>query len=133
MHPGNRDNNLQRSINVTPLIDVLLVLLIIFMVIQPQREQKLAVRAPQEPKADSTPPPETLMLTVDEDWRLALNTRPVQAEDLRTLLSTLMEERPADARVLLIKAPSRSSYNSIVWLIDVAKGSGAATIGLIAD
>ncbi|HLG15510.1 MAG TPA: biopolymer transporter ExbD [Blastocatellia bacterium] len=66
------------TINVTPLIDVLLVLLIIFMVIQPHNEMKLEVRAPQpQTQPPQPPPPEMLMLTVTGDFQLALNTTPV--------------------------------------------------------
>jgi biopolymer transport protein ExbD len=121
------------SINVTPLIDVLLVLLIIFMVIQPQREEKLPVRAPQPPQVDEPPAQETLMLTVTENMELSLNTRPVEIQDLLPMLSNLMEQRPVDYRTLLIKAPARVSYGSVVLLIDLAKGSGVGTVGLVSD
>jgi biopolymer transport protein ExbD len=123
------------SINVTPLIDVLLVLLIIFMVIQPQREEKLPVRAPQPPQIDNPPPPspETLMLTVTENMELSLNTRPIEIQTLLPTLSNLMEQRPVDSRTLLIKAPPRVSYGSVVLLIGLAKGSGVGTVGLVSD
>jgi biopolymer transport protein TolR len=121
------------SINVTPLIDVLLVLLIIFMVIQPQREQKLPVRAPREPAPNSEPAPETLMLTVSAEWRLALNRKAIELQELVPLLTNLMSQRPPEARTLLIKGPSHSSYKSVVSLIDLAKGAGVTTIGLISD
>lgn len=118
------------SINVTPLIDVLLVLLIIFMVLAPRREQKLPVQAPA---ADTGAPasPETLMLTVADDMQLALNTTPVTLEDLPALLSDLMEQRPVESRMLLIKAPPNIPYDPIVSLIDRAKGAGVVTVGLI--
>jgi biopolymer transport protein ExbD len=121
------------SINVTPLIDVLLVLLIIFMVIQPQREEKLPVRAPQPPQVDMPPSPETLMLAVTENMELSLNSRPVEIRNLLPTLSNLMEQRPVDSRTLLIKAPPRASYGSVVLLIDLAKGSGVGTVGLVSD
>ena len=121
------------SINVTPLIDVLLVLLIIFMVIQPQKEAKLAVKAPERTTVDPPPSPETLMLTVSGDLRLELNSRPVEAETLLPLLANLMEQRPVDSRTLFIRAPSGLAYGPIVLLIDIAKGSGVITVGLIQD
>jgi biopolymer transport protein ExbD len=119
-------------INVTPLIDVLLVLLIIFMVIQPQREAKLQVEAPEPAKESGPPPPEMLMLTVSADWELTLNTKPITLEDLLPKLARLMEQRTVDARSLFIKAPAGVSYESVVLLIDLAKGAGVVTVGLLA-
>lgn len=121
------------SINVTPLIDVLLVLLIMFMVIQPHNEMKLPVRAPQ-PQTDPppAPSPDMLMLTVASDFQLALNTTPVTIEELLPLLSSLMEQRPTELRTLFIKAPAGMRYESVVLLIDLAKGSGVVTVGLVA-
>lgn len=121
------------SINVTPLIDVLLVLLIIFMVIQPQKEAKLPVKGPERTAVDPPPSPETLMLTVSGDMRLELNSKPVEAESLLPLLANLMEQRPVDSRTLFIKAPPGLAYGPVVLLIDLAKGSGVITVGLIQD
>lgn len=120
------------SINVTPLVDVLLVLLIIFFIIQPQREEKLPVRTPQ-PAPETEPAPETLMLTLTPDFKLALNSQPVKLDELKGLLSDLMDERPVDARVLFIKAPNREAYESVVFLVDIARGAGVITVGLLSD
>jgi biopolymer transport protein ExbD len=119
------------AINVTPLIDVLLVLLIIFMVIQPQKEAKLPVRAPEPAPAIVDPSPDTLMLTVSGDLQLALNSKIVEVGDLLPLLADLMEQRPADARTLFIRAPKGLAYGPVVLLIDLARGAGVVTIGLV--
>ena len=119
-------------INVTPLIDVLLVLLIIFMVIQPHHESKLPVTAPA-PLIDGPPLPETLMLTVASDMRLELNSRRVELNELLALLGNLMEQRSGDARTLFIKAPPALAYGPVVLLIDLAKGAGVVTVGLVED
>lgn len=121
------------SINVTPLVDVLLVLLIIFFVIQPQREEKLPVRAPQPALENSDPAPDTLMLTVTDEFQLALNSQPVGLSELKSVLDDLMNERPVDARTLFIKAPERVDYESVVMLVDIARGAGVITIGLLSD
>jgi biopolymer transport protein ExbD len=120
-------------INVTPLIDVLLVLLIIFMVIQPHNEAKLPVLAPEESKTNAPAPPETLMLTVSADMRLELNSQTVEVETLLPLLANLMEQRPADARTLFIRAPASNTYGPVVLLIDLAKGAGVINVGLIKE
>jgi biopolymer transport protein ExbD len=116
---------------VTPLIDVLLVLLIIFMVIQPQREAELPVKAPEPSVEPVTASPDTLMLTVSGDLQLALNSKTIEVGDLLALLSDLMEQRPADSRTLFIRAPKDLAYGPVVLLIDLAKGAGVVTIGLV--
>jgi biopolymer transport protein ExbD len=121
------------NINVTPLIDVLLVLLIIFMVISPRREAQLPVKAPQQADTGAKPIPEMLMLTVSGEFQLALNSKPINHLELGMVLKDLMEQREADGRVLFIKAPNIVPYESVISLVDVAKGSGVMTVGLLAD
>ena len=118
------------AINVTPLIDVLLVLLIIFMVIQPHNEAKLPVKAPA-PLVDAPPMPETLMLTVSSEMKLELNSKPVDVPELLALLGSVMERRAVEDRALFIKAPSLLDYGAVVLLIDLAKGAGVVTVGLV--
>lgn len=120
-------------INVTPLIDVLLVLLIIFMVIQPHKEAKLPVKAPERPTGIVEPSPETLILIVAHDMRLELNSKAIEVDELLTLLADLMEHRPLDTRTLFIKAPPMLAYGPVVLLIDLAKGAGVVTVGLVKD
>jgi biopolymer transport protein ExbD len=122
------------NINVTPLIDVLLVLLIIFMVIAPRREAQLPVRAPDKSPAQTDAPPSgMLMLTMSGEMHLALNTRPITEAELPFVLKELMEQRETDDRVLFIKAPQFVPYEAVVSLIDLAKGTGVMTVGLLAD
>jgi len=129
----NRVRSAVPAINVTPLIDVLLVLLIIFMVIQPQREAKLPVKAPEPATPETLPSPETLMLTVSIDMQLELNSKRIDVSELLPFLANLMEQRPIDCRTLIIRAPANLAYGSIAMLIDLAKGSGVVTIGLVED
>ena len=118
------------SINVTPLIDVLLVLLIIFMVISPRHEQKLPVTAPQ-PSPNVPQSTESLMLTMSGELRLELNSKVITAEDLKSVLAALMTQRTVEQRTLLIKAPAQIPYDLVVSLIDCAKGAGVITVGLL--
>ena len=118
------------AINVTPLIDVLLVLLIIFMVISPYKPAQLPVQAPA-PGGDGPPRPETLMLNVSKDFGLELNTKPLSLNDLGVTLSKVMKERTPEFRVLFIKAPREAPYEVVMMLIDQAKGAGALKIGLL--
>lgn len=129
----NRVRSAVPAINVTPLIDTLLVLLIIFIVIQPQKEAKLPVRAPEPATPQTLPSPETLMLTVSIEMQIELNSKRIDVKELLPLLADLMEQRPFDSRMLIINAPAALTYGSIAMLIDLAKGSGVVTIGLVED
>ena len=126
------------NINVTPLIDVLLVLLIIFMVIQPQKEAKFESQIPQKPQETSNvvPPSDLLMVDVKMqggglDQMVELNTKPLTLIELGTTLKDLLEQRPD--KTVFIKAPKDKQYGDIVAIIDVVKGAGAQPIGLQID
>lgn len=109
------------EINVTPLVDVLLVLLIIFMVIAPSRPMKLPVKAAAKATRDTPPDPSTLVLTLSADSQLSLNRTPVTLDQLIVLLIDLMDARPPEHRTLFIMAPPRAEYGSVVRLVDHAK------------
>jgi biopolymer transport protein TolR len=127
------------NINVTPLIDVLLVLLIIFMVIQPQKEAKFESQIPQKPQESQpnvTPPSDMLMVDVKMtgsglDQQIELNSRPMTLQELGTTLKDLLEQRPD--KTVFIKAPKDKQYGDIVAVIDTVKGAGAQPIGLQID
>jgi biopolymer transport protein ExbD len=127
------------NINMTPLIDVLLVLLIIFMVIQPQREAKFESQIPEKPQDNQkdapVPPADLLMVDVKSgvglDQTVELNTRSMSLPELSTTLKDLLEQRPNKA--VFLKAPKDKFYGDIVHVIDVLKGAGAQPIGLQID
>src|SRR5215471_4543567 len=102
--PGSKKLGLAPpNINVTPLIDVLLVLLIIFMVIQPQKEAKFESQIPQKPQdnkdSNVVPPSDLLMVDVKMqgsglDQTVELNSKPLSLVELGTTLKELLEPRP---------------------------------------
>src|SRR2546426_3992023 len=119
------------NINVTPLIDVLLVLLIIFMVIQPQKEAKFESQIPQKPQPQDenkvVPPSDMLMVDVKMsgsglDQQIELNSKPMSLIELSTTLNDLLEQRPD--KTVFIKAPKDKQYGDIVAVIDTVKGAG---------
>jgi biopolymer transport protein ExbD len=145
-------------INVTPLIDVLLVLLIIFMVAAPMKPHRFNAKVPSPPDSRILPPdPRTLVVTVDLDRSLKLNglTDMGTVDDMSKLnqrLVALFEERTKNhvysdrmasrsdlpesqriERTVFLKAPRALPYGDIVRLIDGIKGSGAEPIGLQLD
>lgn len=122
------------SINVTPLIDVLLVLIIIFMVVAPSKPSKFETKIPQKPQnvqPDQQPPDDLLMVTVESNSGLELNSQKMTPEELAKRLTSELENRPD--KTVFIKAPKGVNYGSIIGVIDLVKGSGAEPIGLQID
>lgn len=124
------------DINVTPLIDVLLVLLIIFMVITPIESRKFDTKIPEKP--DSTqeelaPSPTLLVVNIDKDFKLSLNSQTMNLLELSNSLKQILSERASDQRTLFIKAPRHISYAFVANVIDSIKGAGASPIGLQID
>lgn len=147
------------NINVTPLIDVLLVMLIIFMVAAPLKPSRFLANVPSQPERDIKvdPNPHTLVVTIREDRTLMLNRTAemgsvYDTSKLSLTLSELFKERlqnhvyryelrdrvdlPDSLRVektVFIKAPRALPYSDVVRVLDSLKGAGANPIGLQID
>ena len=127
-------NSTEPNINVTPLIDVLLVLIIIFMVVAPSKPSKFETKIPQKPQNEAqnvTPPDDLLMVTVEPNRSLKLNSLEMTHDELGKRLTSELENRPD--KTVFIKAPQKVHYGDIVKVIDVVKGAGAEPIGLQVD
>jgi len=133
MRSGYQRPRSRAAINITPYIDILLVLLIIFMVIQPTTQFQLPARAPAKPtKVEGRPvstPPNLIVVAVDEQFQLSINSQPVAFPDLGARLFDILSAR-AD-RTIYIKGPADLPFGDVVRIIDIAKGAGAGNIGLI--
>jgi biopolymer transport protein ExbD len=148
------------NINVTPLIDVLLVLLIIFMVVTPLKPSRFKAQIPQPPPLNEDQPPKandlTLVVTIEKDLHLKLNQTDMgSVEDTGKLsaeLSRIIQKRgenhayreamkdridlPEEMRIektVYIKAPRSVGYGAVAKVIDGVKGAGADPIGLQVD
>ncbi|MBX7171936.1 MAG: biopolymer transporter ExbD [Pyrinomonadaceae bacterium] len=150
---GSSSGEATPNINVTPLIDVLLVLLIIFMVISPLKPSRFEAKVPAEPKPEdqNTPPkpnPLTLVVSIEKGTgALKLNTEDMgnvtDTTALQTKLETVFKDRADQGvfregsneveKTIFIKAPRSLRYGDIVKVIDAAKVAGAQPIGLQVD
>jgi biopolymer transport protein ExbD len=134
MSSGGDSNRAVPYINVTPLIDVLLVLLIIFMVISPSKPHQFQTQVPEKPPEEQQnlpPDPLTLVVTVPKQGGFKLNqTDAPNLKDLSTLLHQALDGRPPDRKAVFLKAPQAMEYWRVVDVIDVIKEAGGSPIGL---
>ena len=118
------------EINVTPFVDVMMVLLIIFMVTAPMMDSGLDVDLPQAKQVDNLPTDaEHLVLTVREDGALFLDTYQVQLEELETRLSMLVKDK---GRSLFLQADKAVPYGIVVDVMGRIKAAGIERLGVIA-
>lgn len=135
MSAGGSSNRAVPYINVTPLIDVLLVLLIIFMVISPTKPHQFQSQVPEKPpenQKEQQPDPLTLVVTIPKQGGgYKLNqTDAATLKDLSNLLHQALDGRPADRKAVFLKAPQALEYWRVVDVIDVIKEAGGSPIGL---
>jgi biopolymer transport protein TolR len=126
---GNRDTGAISQINVTPLVDVMLVLLVIFMVTAPIIQQGVQVNLPQAKAGAITSEEEPLIVSITRNGRLYLNDNPVTLADLRKKLAAIRQLK-ADKEVYL-RADQDVRYGVVMGAIEAIKEAGITRLGMV--
>jgi len=127
---GGSTSSLTNEINVTPMIDVLLVLLIIFMMVIPMSRKAIDLQLP-DPTPDNSssgPPPSQIVLEVLPGNVYRVNTQPIAKNDLQKRLKEIYDPRPE--KIIFVKGDPAVKYSDVIYAMDVARGAGVKVIGV---
>ncbi len=132
MDLGGAKGGVKSDINVTPLVDVMLVLLIIMMLIAPLLQQGISVKLPVAD--NTTDKPETqgqTVIAIATKGAIYLNAKPVKSDELGKKISDLLENQKE--KIVLIKADEQADYSFIMGAMDELRKAGIEDIGLITE
>jgi len=137
MQAGGGGGGLQSEINVTPMVDVMLVLLIIFMVVTPFLQQGIQVAIPREmrnPDEDQAINKESaVIISIPKDGDYYLGKKKVNLDDLKTSVEKALANKKEEDKIVYIKSGVEVSYGEVVKVINAVREKGIDKIGLVAD
>ena len=125
-------SGIKADINVTPLVDVMLVLLIIMMIVAPLLQQGVPVTLPLA--SNSSEKPETqgqTVVTIDRNKDVYLNAKPVQSGQLQNRIKEILEDK--SDKIVIIKADEETPYSAVMDTMDQLRASGIEDVGLITE
>ena len=130
---GGSSKGIKNEINVTPLVDVVLVLLIIFMVVTPLLEKNIGVRTPTTEKVEEVQdiPPDQVVVYLDAKGGLRINTTVLTQAEFVGKMKDVLAVR-ADKTVYIV-AEDKVSYSKFVSILDGSREAGATTLGFATD
>jgi len=133
MAMGGQNNNraVMAEINVTPLVDVMLVLLVIFMVTAPMMQQGVQVNLPKADTKAMAPAEESVVVSIDKNGKVFIDKGEVPAGDLRTRLSTMFAARTK--KEIFLKADAGVPYGEVVKTMADIKGAGIERLGMVTE
>jgi biopolymer transport protein ExbD/biopolymer transport protein TolR len=124
------------NINVTPMVDVMLVLLIIFMVITPMLNNKVNVTLPVATAAilmDNANKEDAVTVAVTRDGRTYLGGDQVNLDDLSGKISAKLENKPEGEKEVYLRADVRANYGKVMDAVDQIRAAGVSQLGLLTD
>lgn len=131
MISNGKNDSLMAEINVTPFVDVMLVLLIIFMVTAPMMMQGVDVSLPETDAKSLTVQAENLVITIDKSGGIHINDYQVEIDFLQKKLSKILEGRKD--REVFLRADKEIPYGRVVLVMSEIKGAGVEKIGMVTE
>ena len=133
MDVGGGKGGVKSDINVTPLVDVMLVLLIIMMLVAPMLEQGVSVKLPKAVNASPKPQSQDqTIVAIGANRSMYINAKPVPEAELATKVSELLEAKTGE-KVVIIRADEEVEYGAVMAAMDQLRQAGIEDIGLVTD